>query len=81
MNSEAKPMVGGDAGGKNSPAGEKKSGGDGELEKLLGAPGNVSRSDADDFWENASAQAKPDLGNPDLLTFEQAQKLGLKVKK
>ena len=67
--------------GKKTQAGEIASGGDGDLEKLLGAPEKVSRSDADDFWENASTDAKPDLGNPDLLTYEQAQKMGLKVKK
>jgi len=67
--------------GKKTQAGEIASGGDGDLEKLLGAPEKVSRSDADDFWENASTEAKPDLGNPDLLTYEQAQKMGLKVKK
>jgi CheY-like chemotaxis protein len=52
-----------------------------DLESLLKSPGNVSRSEADDFWESASSNAKPDLGNPDLLTYEQAQKMGLKVKK
>jgi CheY-like chemotaxis protein len=55
--------------------------GDQELAKLLGAPGKVSSKAADDFWEEASTSAKPDLGNPDLLDYEQAKKLGFKIKK
>lgn len=75
-------LPGGEKADAKKPAGSAKAAGtDGELEKLLGTPENVSRSDADDFWENAGTDAKPDLGNPDLLTFEQAQKMGLKIKK
>lgn len=55
--------------------------GDEELEKLLGASGQVNPSAADDFWEGAGTASKADLGNPNLLTYEQAQKMGLKVKK
>jgi hypothetical protein len=55
--------------------------GDQEFAKLLGAPGKVSSKAADDFWEEASTLAKPDLGNPNLLDYEQAKKLGFKIKK
>ncbi len=79
--SEKKPSSSNQPSGKKTQTGEIASGGDGDLEKLLGAPEKVNSSDADEFWENASTEAKPDLSNPDLLTFDQAQKMGLKVKK
>ena len=62
--------------GKTGPAS-----GEQDLEEILGGGGKVTSGDADTFWENAGSEAKPDLGNPDLLTYEQAQKMGFKVKK
>lgn len=81
LNKDTKTSPNIQPGGKKTLASETIPGDDGDLEKLLGAPEKVSRSDADDFWDNVGTEAKPDLGNPDLLTFEQAQKMGLKVKK
>jgi CheY-like chemotaxis protein len=63
------------------PGMKKGEGVDPGLEKLLGTTGKVSSREADDFWEEVSASAKPDLGNPDLLNYEQAKKMGFKIKR
>jgi DNA-binding response OmpR family regulator len=66
---------------KTSTASNSKPAGDQDFENLIGPSGIVTSSEADDFWNNAGAAAKPELGNPDLLTYEQAKKMGLKIKK
>jgi len=39
--------------------------------------GQLDMVNADDFWEKASNQAVEEINSPDMLSYDQAQKLGL----
>lgn len=39
--------------------------------------GQLDVADADDFWEKASSQVVEEINSPDMLSYDQAQKLGL----
>jgi hypothetical protein len=48
------------------------------LEELLGKPAPKRiRQDADKFWDNLTHEETPLPSNPDMLSYEQARKLGL----
>lgn len=47
------------------------------LMSLLEGEGQPAVENLDEFWEKASQQVGFDLNNPDVISFEQAEKLGL----
>lgn len=49
-----------------------------ELEALLAQPSSgLKDKDVDAFWDNLSASEQPAPANPDVITYDQARKLGL----
>ncbi len=54
---------------------------DKELESLLKNAGKVKKEEADEFWEKPEVEPEVDLGNPNVITYEQAKKMGLDIKK
>lgn len=54
---------------------------DQELETLLKNANKVKKEEADQFWEKPSVEPEIDLGNPNVITYEQAKKMGLDIKK
>lgn len=51
------------------------------LETILSKAGKVKKEEADDFWEKPAVEPEIDLGNPNVITYEQAKKMGLEIKK
>ena len=48
-----------------------------KLEQLLAGEGGSASMDIDSFWESAMTKEELDLNTPGVLSYEQAQKLGL----
>ncbi len=52
-----------------------------ELSKLLeGSAGKLKPNEVDDFWKTAASENKVSPDNPDVLTYDQAHKMGLTPK-
>jgi CheY-like chemotaxis protein len=52
-----------------------------ELAKLLeGSAGKLKPDEVDDFWKTAASENKVSSDNPDMLTYDQAHKMGLTPK-
>ena len=51
---------------------------DEQLESLFSGAGQGESDDVDAFWDSATTEdVKPELGNTDSLSYDQASKLGL----
>ncbi len=52
-----------------------------DLEQLIArSGGKIKPEDADAFWESSPDSSKPAISSPDMITYDQAQKLGLAPK-
>lgn len=61
-----------------APVNAAQEAGSDKLEDLLvRMTGYLQRDDAEDFWETASDNQTKDVDSPDMLSYDQAQKLGL----